>query len=81
METADVREKVVQIIVEQLGGDEAEIIDTAHLMDDLGADSLDAIELTMALEEEFKLDIPDKMASKLFTVGDIVQYVTRATAA
>lgn len=68
-------EKVKDIIVEQLGVDEEEIKMEASFIDDLGADSLDIVELIMALEEEFELEIPDKEAEKITTVGDAVEYI------
>lgn len=68
-------EKVKDIIVEQLGVDEGEIAMEASFIDDLGADSLDIVELIMALEEEFDLEIPDKEAEKITTVGDAVDYI------
>lgn len=68
-------EKVKDIIVEQLGVDESEVTMEASFIDDLGADSLDIVELIMALEEEFDLEIPDKEAEKIVTVGDAVEYI------
>lgn len=68
-------EKVKDIIVEQLGVDESEVTMEASFIDDLGADSLDIVELIMALEEEFDLEIPDKDAEKIVTVGDAVEYI------
>lgn len=68
-------EKVKDIIVEQLGVDAEEIKMEASFIDDLGADSLDIVELIMALEEEFDLEIPDKEAEKIATVGDAVDYI------
>jgi acyl carrier protein len=67
--------KVKDIIVEQLGVDESEVKMEASFIDDLGADSLDIVELIMALEEEFDLEIPDKEAEKITTVGDAVEYI------
>ncbi len=72
---AAVREKVKQIIVEQLGVDEAEVTDTASFVDDLGADSLDIVELVMAFEEAFSIEIPDEDAEKIATVKDAVDYI------
>ncbi|MCC7156583.1 MAG: acyl carrier protein [Bryobacterales bacterium] len=72
---AAVKEKVKQIIVEQLGVDEAQVDDTASFVDDLGADSLDIVELVMAFEEAFDLDIPDEDAEKIQTVKDAVDYI------
>ncbi len=75
---ASVEEKVKQIIVEQLGVDEAEVTPTASFVDDLGADSLDTVELVMALEEEFGQEIPDEEAEKLQSVGDVIKYIEDA---
>ena len=68
-------EKVKKIIAEQLSVDEDEITMEASLIDDLGADSLDIVELIMALEEEFELEIPDSDAEKITSVGDAVEYI------
>lgn len=68
-------EKVKSIIVEQLGVEEDEVKAEATFIDDLGADSLDIVELVMALEEEFELEIPDEDAEKIRTVGDAVKYI------
>ncbi len=70
-----VAEKVKQIIVEQLGVDENQVDPTASFVDDLGADSLDIVELVMAFEEAFDLDIPDDEAEKIKTVKDAVDYI------
>lgn len=70
-----VEEKVRHIIVEQLGVDEGEVRPEANFVDDLGADSLDRVELIMALEEEFKLEISDEEAEKLTTVGKAIEYI------
>ena len=72
---ASVEERVKQIIVEQLGVDEAEVTPTASFVDDLGADSLDTVELVMALEEEFETEIPDEEAEKITTVQQAIDYV------
>jgi len=72
---ASVEEKVKQIIVEQLGVDEAEVTPTASFVDDLGADSLDTVELVMALEEAFELEIPDEDAEKILTVKQAIDYI------
>ncbi len=71
----DVFDKVKEIIVEQLGVDEEEVTLQASFVDDLGADSLDIVELVMALEEEFDLEIPDEDAEKIASVGDAVNYI------
>ena len=68
-------DKVRQIIVEQLGVDEAEVTPTASFIDDLGADSLDTVELVMALEEGFGIEIPDEDAEKITTVKDAIGYI------
>jgi acyl carrier protein len=67
--------KIKQIIVEQLGVDEAEVTPTAHFVDDLGADSLDIVELVMAFEEAFEIEIPDEDAEKIQTVKDAITYI------
>ncbi|MHB1610196.1 MAG: acyl carrier protein [Sulfobacillus sp.] len=68
-------DKVKEIIVDQLGVDEEEVTTEASFIDDLGADSLDIVELIMALEEEFGLEIPDDEAEKISTVNDAVEYI------
>ncbi len=77
-ETANgsISDRVKKIIVEQLGVDAAEVTPQAHFVNDLGADSLDTVELVMALEEEFDTEIPDDQAEKIQTVGQAVDYVT-----
>jgi acyl carrier protein len=72
---ASVEERVKQIIVEQLGVDEAEVTPNASFVDDLGADSLDTVELVMAFEEAFEIEIPDEDAEKIRTVQDAVTYI------
>jgi acyl carrier protein len=74
---AAVDEKVKQIIVEQLGVDEGEVTPNASFVDDLGADSLDTVELVMAFEEAFDLEIPDEDAEKIKTVKDAVDYINK----
>ncbi|MCH7677901.1 acyl carrier protein [candidate division KSB1 bacterium] len=69
------KDKVNEIIVEQLGVEASEVKDGASFIDDLGADSLDTVELVMAFEEEFDIEIPDEDAEKLNTVGDAVKYL------
>lgn len=69
-------DKVKSIIVSQLGVEEAEVTMEASFIDDLGADSLDIVELVMAFEEEFDLEIPDEDAEKIRIVGDAVNYIT-----
>jgi len=68
-------DKVKKIIVEQLGVDESEVTPDAHFIDDLGADSLDTVELILSFEEEFDISIPDEDAEKLETVGKAVDYL------
>lgn len=68
-------EKVKKIVVEQLGVPEDQVTEDAKFIDDLGADSLDQVELVMAFEEEFGSDIPDEDAEKLTTVGDAIKYI------
>ncbi|BDA77894.1 acyl carrier protein [Leptospira kobayashii] len=68
-------EKIKSIIVEQLGVDESEVNIDAHFINDLGADSLDTVELVMALEEEFGVEISDEIAEKIQTVGDVIKHI------
>jgi acyl carrier protein len=68
-------EKVREIVVEQLGVEEDEVSMDSAFIDDLGADSLDIVELIMALEEEFDMEIPDEEAEKITTVGNVVEYI------
>ena len=68
-------EKVIAILCEQFEVDENEITEETSLVDDLGADSMDSLDITMALEEEFDIEIPDEDAEELKTVGDIVNYI------
>src|ERR1700677_1237838 len=74
---AAVDEKVKQIIVEQLGVDEGEVTPSASFVDDLGADSLDTVELVMAFEEGFDIEIPDEDAEKIRTVQDAIDYISK----
>lgn len=76
-EKKDSMEKVKQIISEQLGVDEGEVTPSASFVDDLGADSLDQVELVMALEEAFDVEIPDEDAEKLRTVQDALDYIEK----
>ena len=69
------QDKVKQIIADQLGVKKEEVVENAKFVDDLGADSLDTVELVMALEEEFGVEIPDEDAEKLTTVGDALRYI------
>jgi acyl carrier protein len=72
---SNIEERVKQIVVEQLGVSEEEVKDAASFVDDLGADSLDTVELVMALEEEFECEIPDEEAEKITTVKLAIDYV------
>ena len=73
--SAVLEDKVKKIIIDQLGVDEAEVTAEAKFIDDLGADSLDTVELVMALEEEFGIEIPDEDAEKIATVQDAITYI------
>ena len=73
---ASIEKRVKEIVAEQLGVDEAQVTNEASFMDDLGADSLDTVELVMALEEEFEVEISDEDAEKIQTVQDAVDYIT-----
>ncbi|MBI2251198.1 MAG: acyl carrier protein [Armatimonadetes bacterium] len=73
----NVYERVKKIVVEQLGVDEVQVTPNASFTDDLGADSLDTVELVMALEQEFNLEIPDEDAEKISNVSDAVQYIQK----
>jgi acyl carrier protein len=70
-----VEERVKEIIVEQLGVEEDEVLPAAKFIEDLGADSLDTVELVMPFEEEFDLEIPDEDSEKISTVGDAISYI------
>jgi acyl carrier protein len=70
-----VEERVKRIVIDQLGVEEGQVTREAKFVEDLGADSLDTVELVMALEEEFKLEIPDDEAEKISTVGQAVEYI------
>jgi len=73
---SDIAKRVKEIVAEQLGVETAQVVPEASFMDDLGADSLDTVELVMALEEEFDLEIPDEDAEKIQTVNDAIEYIT-----
>jgi len=75
---SNIEERVKKIIIEQLGVDEAEVKNESSFVDDLGADSLDTVELVMALEEEFDTEIPDEEAEKITTVQAAIDYVNSA---
>ena len=72
---ADVKEKVVSIIVDKLGVNPEDLVETASFTNDLGADSLDTVELIMEFEKEFNVSIPDEQAEKISTVGDALKYI------
>jgi acyl carrier protein len=72
---SEIAERVKKIVVEHLGVDEAKVTEEASFVDDLGADSLDTVELVMAFEEEFGVEIPDDAAEKILTVKDAIDYV------
>jgi acyl carrier protein len=76
---SDIAKRVKEIVAEQLGVEEALVVPEASFMDDLGADSLDTVELVMALEEEFEVEISDEDAEKIQTVQDAVDYITEHT--
>ena len=76
----EIQAKVVKIISEQLGKDESEIKMSSHFIEDLDADSLDTVELVMALEEEFEVDIPDEAAEKITTVKSAVDFIAESKA-
>ena len=75
MADANIADRVKQIIVEQLGVDAAEVTPQAHFVNDLGADSLDTVELVMAFEEEFGIEIPDEDAEKITRVKEAIEYI------
>ena len=77
---SDVAERVKKIVVQHLGVDAEKVVDNADFIDDLGADSLDRVELVMAFEEEFGVEIPDAAAESIVTVGDAVRFVEKAKA-
>ena len=75
----DIDQKVIEIVSEQMGVDKSEITRETHFINDLNADSLDTVELVMAFEEEFSVEVPDEDAEKLQTVGDVVKYIEEKT--
>ena len=77
---SSIEERVKKIVVEQLGVNEDQVVNSASFVDDLGADSLDTVELVMALEEEFETEIPDDEAESITTVQLAIDYVNKATA-
>ncbi len=79
--SAEIEQKVKDIIIEQLGVDAAQVTPEAKFVEDLGADSLDTVELVMALEESFSLEIPDEEAEKITSVGDAIKYIAERSEA
>jgi len=75
---SDVAERVKKIVIEHLGAEESKVVEAASFIEDLGADSLDTVELVMAFEEEFGVEIPDDAAEKIVTVGDAVSFLSKA---
>ena len=78
MSDKPIEQRVKDIIVEQLGVKPDQVVPAAKFIEDLGADSLDTVELVMALEEEFGIQVPDEQAEKLQSVGDVIKYVEEA---
>ena len=76
---ASVLERVIDIVAEQLGADKEKISADTHFVNDLGADSLDTVELVMELEEEFDINIPDDAAEKIQTIGEAVKHIEEST--
>ncbi len=76
---SDIKSRVIGIIVDKLGVDESEVTPEANFTNDLGADSLDTVELIMEFEKEFEISIPDEDAEKIGTVGDAIAYMEKAT--
>ena len=72
---SDISERVKKIVVEHLGVEESKVVNTASFIDDLGADSLDTVELVMAFEEEFEIEIPDDAAEKIQTIKDAINFI------
>ena len=78
---SDISERVKKIVVEHLGVEPEKVVESANFIDDLGADSLDTVELVMAFEEEFNVEIPDDAAETIQTVGDAVKFLEKNSAA
>ena len=72
---SDISERVKKIVVEHLGVEESKVVEKASFIDDLGADSLDTVELVMAFEEEFEIEIPDDAAEKIQTIQDAIKFI------
>ena len=79
MSNTEIFDRVKKIIINHLGAEEAKVTENASFIDDLGADSLDQVELVMAFEEEFGIEIPDEAAEKITTVGSAVKYISEAS--
>ncbi len=77
---SDIAERVKKIVVEHLGVEPDKVTDNANFIDDLGADSLDTVELVMAFEEEFNVEIPDDAAETILTVGDAIRFLEKSAA-
>ena len=75
---SDIAERVKKIVIEHLGVEEDKVIDSASFVDDLGADSLDTVELVMAFEEEFRIEIPDDVAEKITTIKDAIGHIEKS---
>ena len=75
---SEIAERVKKIVIEHLGVEEDKVIDSASFVDDLGADSLDTVELVMAFEEEFKIEIPDDVAEKITTIKDAIEHIEKS---
>ncbi|MGO7675342.1 acyl carrier protein [Rhizobium ruizarguesonis] len=77
---SDIAERVKKIVIDHLGVDADKVVESASFIDDIGADSLDTVELVMAFEEEFGVEIPDDAADSILTVGDAVKFIEKAQA-
>ena len=75
---SDISERVKKIVVEHLGVEADKVVDSASFVDDLGADSLDTVELVMAFEEEFNIEIPDEIAEKITTIKDSIEHIEKS---
>ena len=75
---SDIQEKVKKIVVEHLGVEKDKVVDSASFVDDLGADSLDTVELVMAFEEEFNIEIPDEIAENITTIKDAIEHIEKS---
>ena len=75
---SDIAERVKKIVIEHPGVEEDKVVDSASFVDDLGADSLDTVELVMAFEEEFSIEIPDDVAEKITTIKDAIEHIEKS---